>query len=387
MAQFPVDFARKDSESLVEAINYALSGPGGLGQNFSGFSDSFPAWLRGNIRTPAVIAGYTTPAHGASGDTEITISAPGTIRQNDPNVPSKITAGMYVYGTNIGTAAQVADLYDPINTPWLVPLTVANAGAVQGAVTFYQQAPPTLYVAPINISIIEFIDNKTVKVNFGTSQTTPPFELGALTTISGNSIYGGTFTGPGVVECTTEYAILQAYSTFSATGDGIGGTIKLSNTIQPPSVGTDPGFPSSIYWNSTDCSIGSTVNGDQDRVFISAQLDNTISYTATAASTLEYTVAINRYLGITPTLAQQNPYVFYYDGTIALQTYDYSLSIGSGTLSTEKTVFTSIIDRPRSAYYIYKIDVLFRVINDTGACEVTLSKLGNRSISAQVVKQ
>jgi len=387
MAQFPVEFARKDSESLVEAINYALSGPAGLGQNFSGFSDSFTAWLRGNIRTPTTVAGYTTPAHGASGDSEITVSNPGSVRQNDPNVPSKIVVGQYVYGTNIGTGAQVADTYNAADTPWSVPLTVANSGAVQGAVTFYNQSPPALYVAPINIGVINWVDNRTVQVNFATSQTTAPFELGALTTISGNSLYNGIFQGPGVVECTTEYVILQAYSEFTATGDGTGGTIKFTNTQQPPAVGTDPGFPGSVYWNATDCANLATVNGNQDSVFISAQIDNTISYTATAASTIEYTVAINRYLGIIPTLIQQAPQAFFYDGTVALQTYQYTVGIGSATLPIEETVFTNVIDNPQSNYYIYRIDLLFRVINDTGAAEVTLSKLGNRNISIQVVKQ
>jgi hypothetical protein len=36
---------------------------------------------------------------------------------------------------------------------------------------------------------------------------------------------------------------------------------------------------------------------------------------------------------------------------------------------------------------LYRLELLFRVINDTGAAEVTLSKLGNRSMSVQVVKQ
>jgi hypothetical protein len=387
MAQFPVEYAGKDSEGIVEAVNYLLSGPSGLGQYFSGFSDSYTAWLRGNIRTPSTVAGYTTPAHGASGSSEITVSNPGSIRQNDPNVSSRIVVGQYVYGTNIGTGARVADSYDPTNTPWLIPLTVANTGAVQGAVSFYNLSPPNLYVAPISISTIDWIDNRTIQVNFTTPTATPSFEIGSIATISGNTLYNGLYYGPGVVECTESYVILQSANDILSTGQGLGGTIKVTNTQQPPAVGVDPGFPGSIYFNATDCGVNAIVNGNQDRVFIAAQIDNTITYTATAATTLQYTVAVNRYVGIIPTLLTQGSIQYYYDTAIASQTYDYTVGIGTATLPIEKTVFTNIIDIPQSNFYFYRVDLLFRVINDTGACEVTTSKLGNRSISAQVVKQ
>jgi len=387
MSQFPVEFAKKDSESLVEAINYALSGPGGLGQNFSGYNDSYTAWLRGNIRTPATLAGYTTPAHGASGATTITVSNPGSLRQNDPDVPSKIVIGQYVYGTNIGAGAQVAGTYDSVNTPWTVPLTVANTGAVQGAVSFYNGQPTVLYVAPIAISTITWVDARTLKVTFSSAQPSAPFELGTLPTVSGSTAYNGIYAGPGVVECTTTYVVLQATSDITNAGTGTGGTIKVSNTIQPPAVGVDPGFPTSIYFNSTDCQGTASVNGNLDRVFISAQIDNTISYTASAASTIEYSVAINRYIGIPAIVVQNTEVQYYYDSTVALQTYQYSVAIGSATLPVEETVFTNIIDKPQNAFYLYRLELLFRVINDTGAAEVTQSKLGNRSIGIQVVKQ
>jgi len=387
MSQFPVEYSNKDSESLIEAINYALSGPGGLGQNFSGFSDSYTAWLRGNIRSPSTVAGYTTPAHGASGASTITVSNPGSIRQNDPNVPSKIIVGQYVYGTNIGTGAKVDPSYDPNNAPWEVPLTVVNTGAVQGPVTFYNLPPSSLYVASINIATIDWIDARTIQVNFTTPPATPPFELGMLPTIAGSSAYNGIYYGPGVVESTESYVILQSSVDIVNAGQGTSGTIKVSCTIQPPTVGVDPGFPSLLYFNATDCANLATVNGSQDRVFISAQVDNTITYTATASSTIEYSVGINRYVGIPALVTTNTELQYFYDATIAVQSYQYSVSAGTATLPVEKTVFTNVIDKPANAFYLYRIDLLFRVINDTGAAEVTQSKLGNRSIAIQVVKQ
>jgi len=387
MAQFPLEFNDRDSESVIEAINYALSGPSGLGQAFAGFSDSYPAWLRGTVRLPAVVSGYTTAAHGASGVASITVASPGSVRQNDPDVPSKIVAGQYVYGTNIAVSAQVADTYDPANEPWTVPLTIANTGAVQGAVSFYNQAPPVLYVAAINIATIDWIDSRTIQVNFTTAQPTPPFELGSLPQISGSSNYNGILGAPGVVECTESYVILQRGFDVVDQGPATGGTIKLSNTIQPPAVGVDPGFPGAIYFNSTDARGQVIVNGNLADVFIAAQIDNTITYTATAVTDLEYTVAVNRYVGTIPTDLTQGLLQYYYDATIASQSYQYNLAIGTATLPMESTVFANIEDSPDSNLYLYRLDLVFRVINDSGACEVTSSKLGNRSMSVQVVKQ
>mgnify|MGYP003651019069 CR=1 FL=1 len=387
MAQFPLEFNNRDSESVIEAINYALSGPSGLGQSFAGFSDSYPAWLRGTVRLPAVVAGYTTAAHGASGVASITVASPGSVRQNDPDVPSKIVVGQYVYGTNIAVGAQVADTYDPATEPWTVPLTIANTGAVQGAVSFYNQAPPVLYVAPINIATIDWIDARTIQVNFTTAQPTPPFELGSLPQISGSSNYNG-IPQPGVVECTESYVILQRSGDIVDQGTATGGTIKLSNTIQPPVVGVSPGFPGAIYFNSTDARGQVIVNGNLADVFIAAQIDNTITYTATAVTDLEYTVAVNRYVGTIPTDLTQGLIQYYYDATIASQSYIYpSLAIGTATLPMISTVFANIEDSPDSNLYLYRLDLVFRVINDSGAAEVTSSKLGNRSMSVQVVKQ
>jgi len=387
MAQFPLEFNNRDSESVIEAINYALSGPSGLGQSFAGFSDSYPAWLRGTVRIPAVVAGYTTAAHGASTSNIITVANPGSVRQNNPDVPSKIAQGQYVYGTNIAAGARVDASYDPATEPWTVPLTIANAGAVQGPVTFYDQPIPQLYVAPISIGTIQWIDSLTLQVNFSTAQPTPPFELGANPQISGSTAYNGIYTSPGVVECTESYVIIQRGIEGIDQGTASGGTIKVSNTIQPPSVGQSPGFPGAVYFNSTDTRGVVIVNGTLADVFIAAQIDNTITYTATAVTDLEYTVAVNRYVGSVPTTLNTGDIQYYYDATIASQSYQYNLPIGTATLPLVSTVFANVEDTPASNLYLYRLDLVFRVINDSGAAEVTISKLGNRSMSIQVVKQ
>lgn len=53
MSKFPVELS--DNEGIVDSINYLLSGPGGLGQNFQGFSDYRGAYLTGAFRAPFTV--------------------------------------------------------------------------------------------------------------------------------------------------------------------------------------------------------------------------------------------------------------------------------------------------------------------------------------------
>jgi hypothetical protein len=50
VAKYPV--ASDDQEGIVDAVNYLLSGPAGLGQNFDGYSAYVPAYLRPSNRQP-----------------------------------------------------------------------------------------------------------------------------------------------------------------------------------------------------------------------------------------------------------------------------------------------------------------------------------------------
>lgn len=63
MAKYPVE--RSDSEGIVDALNYVLSGPGGLGQNFRGVNFSDPGYLTGNFApaftSPTPVFTYVAP--------------------------------------------------------------------------------------------------------------------------------------------------------------------------------------------------------------------------------------------------------------------------------------------------------------------------------------
>ena len=60
MAQYPIESG--DSAAIAEGVNYLLSGPAGLGQNFDGFSSYTPAYLTGTFRAPFTVPITATPA-------------------------------------------------------------------------------------------------------------------------------------------------------------------------------------------------------------------------------------------------------------------------------------------------------------------------------------
>lgn len=59
MAKYPID-NESDQIGIVDALNYVLSGPAGLGQNFSGYSSNSPAYIRPTSKQPFMLPITTT---------------------------------------------------------------------------------------------------------------------------------------------------------------------------------------------------------------------------------------------------------------------------------------------------------------------------------------
>jgi hypothetical protein len=290
--QFPVQSG--SDTSTTEALNYLLSGPGGLGQNFQGFSSYTPAYLTGNYRPP-----FTDP-------------------------------------------------------------TLAN-----------------VYVAAFALSTSEMLDERTYKFTFAATHTPAPFRLGNGIRISGTSTgwYDGKYNPIGVVESTTTYVVVKLNNGYPVQPTASGGTIEFS--IMSDSLSAED-----ILYNSTDCNGKVTVTGGTDRVFLSAQLNNVITYSGTGTNTLQYQVAVNRYLGFITDDPVNPEFRFNYDATISARTYTKTLT-GSGTLDNIETIFSTVIDQPTPAFYWYILEVAYA---GTGDLVVTANEFDLRSLSAQVVK-
>jgi hypothetical protein len=306
MAQFPIQGGNQ--VDIIDGLNYVLSGPSGLGQNFAGFSSFAPVWWTGNFRTP-----FTST----------------TLR--------------------------------------------------------------TLFVAPISLATSEFLDPRTIKFTFSSAQASPPFAQGNQITIAGVVIppgvydYNGSYRNIGVVECTTTFCTVRLGSPDTPTASASGGTIGLNLNGRE---------------NSTDCNARVTVTGATDRVFISGQLDQAISYNVPAGTgELTVYVRVNRYRGFINSDPINPDYLFDPDGpnyVIAEKVYVRPGLTGTGTLDSIETIFSTLIDQPTAynndpltpwtAYYWYILEVTYE---STGASvvNVTSDKFGLRSLSSQVVKQ
>lgn len=249
---------------------------------------------------------------------------------------------------------------------------------------FTQSTPANLYVADIALSNAQALSASTVKFTFASAQASAPFSQGQIIgtyditeTGTATNSFNGSWSPIGVAECTTTYVIVQVPGAYTWPTYVSGGYVYLTTTGN--------------FFNSTDCNARVTVTGGQDRVFVSGQLNDIISYTVlTTPSPLQYTVAVNRYRGFLNSDPVNPDYLFLFDKTVSLKRYQYTGLSGTGTLDNVETIFSTIIDEPEPGYYWYIVEVTYRSYDpDTstfGDCEVTQAEFGVRSISVQVVK-
>ena len=258
-----------------------------------------------------------------------------------------------------------------------------TAGNLTGnyRIPFALVAAANTYVAPISLSNAEQIDNRTIKYTFTTPQASAPFANGNGLTILGvvpagyNSLElknaNNSINQIGVIECTTTYVILR---TVAAIITPLGAYVS-GGTI---------GYTSMDALNSTDCDVRVTVQGGQERVFISAQLDQLISYDTTLLADMNVYVDITRYTAIKNYDPTNPDYIFTAPLTVSEKVYTYTDLVGPDTLPIIETVFAGVYDNPPPGYYRYIVEVYFETV--TGAIQVTSDELRLRSLSVQVIK-
>ena len=117
-AKYPVSV--DDQEGIVDAVNYLLSGPSGLGQNYAGFSSFTPTYIRPTIREPFTLPRNTTLYTGWTLDWNITnITVVGTNPSNFIEVtfsvraPSvTLTAPPFQFGDKLLLSGVTPSFYD-----------------------------------------------------------------------------------------------------------------------------------------------------------------------------------------------------------------------------------------------------------------------------------
>lgn len=194
-----------------------------------------------------------------------------------------------------------------------------------------------------------------ITVTFTTPLANVPFQFGDKISLAG--VTPADFNYDYVVySCTTTNVVLARAdaTTFNPSWTYVSGGSLIRNQAD--------------IAQNTDCVALSTVTGGTDRVFISAQIQFSYTYSATLSSEFDILVQINRYRGFVKNTAASvyaknyNPndnIEFRFDGVVSQQVFNKSVS-SSGS-DSEAVVFTQIFDGPNLPpdYYKYVLDITF----------------------------
>ena len=211
---------------------------------------------------------------------------------------------------------------------------------------FTKSTPQVIMGTTVAVATATWLDARTWRYDFTAAQPTAPFQPGNAVQAAGvtPSAYDLNFVNVGVVECTTTYVICRSDEEYANPGAGAGGTISLYNSIS---------MPAGQEGIHTDCTAKVLVNGlesavtpvnytasiqeqtVQDRVLLTAQLNNTFTYSTEFDATLLYTVRITRYAALPNTDPTKKEYNFESVGAvISEQDYQYTVEPTTGGIDT-----------------------------------------------------
>lgn len=368
-------------QQLNDSVNYLLSGPGGLGQNFQGFSDYNQGQITGNERIPFTQLSFAYTSYGLTGEYTIVV-----------NDNQGLIVNMLVTGVGIGSGATIVSIGELTTDGSIITLSVANTSDVNSLAIFRQATKPYVYTDPISISTAEMLDARTYKYTFTTPYTTVdpqrvvPFTLGQAIVVSGvtDTSYNQTFSPIGVVACTTTYVIARTLTDNTIVANSTGGSVTFSITTNSASP-----YPNKFNFIHTDCNGLATVNSATDRVFITAQLNNNYGVSSLTSGVLNVAVFINRYLVTNSTDPNSPGAIYTYDETITGKIINHSISSGYTTIPSigtyEESIFATVIDIPPIGLYWYVVDLAYN--GSTPTMQIVVNDLSLRSLSTQVVKQ
>jgi len=371
MSQYPLD----NPDKLVDAVNYLLSGPTGLGQNFEGVSavglDPVISENLYYIEVQTYLTGMPLPGQ----ETFRTFAEqPGTVDYPaDPADPN---------------------LYYPI---W---------NTLQGGLLITAITP-----------VIATGRDITVTVTLGTyvNESQMPFTDNQQIVISGvtPSSYNGTYTVvnfdpndiPNANVVTLRSPTEQTWATYTS-----GGAVKINDNFT--------GTTTQRFFTGDQAVV--SVTGPTDRVFVSSQMNDLIVYSYTDYSGIaNYTpklqLEINRYKAIekstlpdvgagalyspaTNTQGVYNGYLWQFDKNIVSVASVIGATNSGGQVDANNlgdVIYNNIIDNPGIGLYLYafQINLIDNAIRngdnptDDTVLLVGASTTGVRSFTAQVIKR
>ena len=359
MSQYPID----STDGVLEAVNYLLSGPTSLGQNFEGISAvGLDADTSADLFFIPVQTWYTGLPFNGPLSFRTSEESPGS--QDDPADPLD------------------SNVYYPIwNTlPGGLAITAITAVTATGR-------------------------DITVSVTLGTltNESQSPWTNGQVVVLTGitPSSYNGTyivvdFEPSGATYPTTDVTLRSDTSqTWAAYTSG--GVLSINDTFT--------GTTTQTFFTGNQSIV--TVTGPTDRVFVSSQSGALSVYTYTkfdaiASYTPKIKLQLNRYRAVTTTTLPDSANGQYYQGyewVLDDTIVDLSKIIDWDAIGSEVKVnnygdiiYNNVIDSPGIGLYLYAFqlaqDAERDASPDTGAILIVgASTTGVRSFTAQVIKR
>jgi hypothetical protein len=372
MSQFPID----NNSDIVESVNYLLSGPTSIGQNFEGMS---------------AVGVNVTVSGGFGGTTQtyltgMPILGPAYVLRPPEEQPGTVDNTDELFGI----------IYNDVYPIW---------NTVTGGLSVVGITPITATGRKIYLTV----DTTFAGVSFSSKW---PFVLGQQVVLSGitPSSYNGTYT---VLEPTgftdpdiTVMLISDTAQTWPAYTSG--GTLKINDNFSGSSPTTQRFF--------TGNQAIVTVTGPTDRVFISSQMNNLILFTYIRITTFppggaSFTVQleINRYRAVQKTTLPDtgvgaiyssgtayNGYLWEFDKTIVSVPTPVNYTLGATSIATNNfgnVIYNNVIDNPGIGTYLYAFQISQNAYRDgTSAYPGTqliigAQTTGVRSFTAQAIKR
>ena len=375
VAKYPVEVS--DEEGQVDAINYLLSGPAGLGQNFAGFSSFLEAYLRPTFRQPFVTPLTKAPipvyssyplSNAVACDSTGTPVAPNALtRYVQFTFTTPFTQAPYQFGDTV----TVSNLVDG-GLPSGVNNAFSLAGTRVATVTTdsYQMYPATVTGTGLGAYVgVDLLPDPggaytTVNTEVSVFSLYPGYgyNIGDTLLITGD-LLGGTTPANDLtltVTATDSGFFNDRYTVFSSTTTDL--IVQTNQEYNWPNYvsGGDLGRNWMNRLLSTDCNGRVTVSGPTDRVFASGQCDISFDYDMTMASEFDVVFTIDRGTGFLDRSPGSTDFLFDFFVPITRQIYHFS-DTGPNTVSELSTVFTSVIDGPNLpfGYYWYILDIQF----------------------------
>lgn len=400
ISKYPVEIS--DQEGITDAVNYLLSGPAGLGQNFDGFSDYNPLIIRPTFARPFTLPYYTTL--DASWYIRMPVTSVSVVGGNPSDQitvnftpPVAYTAAPFQFGDTLRLSG-FEDSGLPYDDTSTLNTPTGNKSAIQFG-QFNSVATTTLTGTGSGARLNVFLSgtsavpyssvNTETRVdifNVGTG-----YAVGDTIKVLGTAIGGATPAN----DLTLTVAAVDSgfyndsYFVFSSTTTSV--NLYTSAEYNWPAI-TVQGEVSRSFINtavSTDCLTQVVVDSITQRNFINAQVEFTYTVNTETSppepsynesNLFDIVVQVNRY---TIGKNANGNQVFSFQKTISQKVFPEQT--GSPTAGAVSAIFTTVIDQELNfGSYAYILEIAF-VTAPTLATGVTPGTAGYRTTAGSLV--